>query len=218
LAIHGGTAINLFYFDMPRLSVDIDLTYLPFADREKDLKRIENILLRLKDALYNSISQIHIVGPNTIGDEYKLYCSYGGNEVKIEVNTINRGVFRPTKMIGLCNQAQAQFNVFCEARIVPMAQLFGGKIIAALDRQHPRDMFDVKNMMEVFGLSDEIVEGAVFCLLSSKRPLHELLNPSFIDHRATLESQFSGMTNLDFTYENYLNTRNELVKVLIRVC
>jgi len=154
IAIHGGTAINLFYFDMPRLSVDIDLTYLPFADREKDLKGIENILLRLKDTLYKSISQIQIVGPNTIGDEYKLYCSYGGNEVKIEVNTINRGVFRPTKIIGLCAQAQEQFNVFCEAQIVPMPQLFGSKIVAALDRQHPRDIFDVKNILEVFGLSN----------------------------------------------------------------
>ena len=40
-ALKGGTAINLFYRDMPRLSVDIDLTYLPVADRQSSLEDMD---------------------------------------------------------------------------------------------------------------------------------------------------------------------------------
>lgn len=46
-AVHGGTAINLFYKNMPRYSVDIDLTYIPIQDREESLRIIEEHLKTL---------------------------------------------------------------------------------------------------------------------------------------------------------------------------
>ena len=49
-ALKGGTAINLFYRDMPRLSVDIDLTYLPVADRQSSLEGIDDALDRIMRA------------------------------------------------------------------------------------------------------------------------------------------------------------------------
>ena len=52
-ALKGGTAINLFYKDMPRLSVDIDLTYLPVDDRETLLKDINETLDRIMAAIIN---------------------------------------------------------------------------------------------------------------------------------------------------------------------
>jgi hypothetical protein len=46
-ALKGGTAINFFVRDVPRLSVDIDLTYLPVGEREKSLTAIHNSLIQL---------------------------------------------------------------------------------------------------------------------------------------------------------------------------
>jgi hypothetical protein len=86
----------------------------------------------------------------------------------------------------------------------------------ALDRQHPRDLFDVKKMMENIGYTEEVSEGFIFCLLSSKRPVHEILQPSFLDHRSTLTNQFSGLTNEAFTWQMYESTRDQLVETVNR--
>ena len=215
VALHGGTAINLFYNEMPRLSVDIDLTYIPAGPRETDLAMISTICNRIKERLRHTISGIKIKENNDDKEEYKLFCSLDGVEVKVEVNTINRGVFREPQIHKLCAKAQQSFKRFCDIQVVPAGQLFGGKIVAALDRQHPRDLFDVKKMMETGGYTDEIAEGFLFCLLSSKRPFHEILRPSLLDHRATLTSQFNGMTDEVFTYEMYETTRLQLINTVI---
>jgi predicted nucleotidyltransferase component of viral defense system len=215
VALHGGSAINLFYNEMPRLSVDIDLTYLPAGARDADLAEIRIICNRIKERLLQTIPGIKIKENNEDKEEYKLFCSLDNAEVKVEVNTINRGVYSNTNLLPLCKKAQQLFKRFCDIQVVPAGQLFGGKIVAALDRQHPRDLYDVKLMMETIGYTETIAEGFLFCLLSSKRPIHEILQPSLLDHRATLTSQFNGMTDEDFTYETYEFTRLQLIKNVI---
>lgn len=215
VALHGGSAINLFYNEMPRLSVDIDLTYLPTGPRDADLAMIRTICNRVKERLLYTIPGIKIKENNEDKEEYKLFCSLDSAEIKVEVNTINRGVFREAEIHPLCKKAQHLFKRFCDIQVVPAGQLFGGKIVAALDRQHPRDLYDVKQMMETIGYTDDIAEGFLFCLLSSKRPIHEILQPSLLDHRATLISQFNGMTDEDFTYETYESVRSQLIKNVI---
>ena len=59
-AIKGGTAINLFLRNMPRLSVDIDLTYLPISDRDTALAGIRSQLARIADALRRNVPGIEI--------------------------------------------------------------------------------------------------------------------------------------------------------------
>ncbi len=215
-ALHGGTALNLFYHNMPRLSVDIDLTYIPFGSRENDLDQIERKLRALRIRLVKAIQSINIREPVEIGDDLKLYCSLGGAEVKVEVNTINRGVVGAPVIKTLCKKAQDTFDSYCEIRVVPAGQLFGGKIVAALDRQHPRDLFDVKKMFENTGYTEEIHNGFLFCLLSSKRPIHEIFQPNFINQKAVLESNFSGMADEEFTYEMFELARTQLVETIHR--
>ena len=68
-ALMGGTAINLFYRDMPRLSVDIDLTYLPVHDRERSLKDIDETLDRITVAItdrYPRVQARRIAGGGNI--------------------------------------------------------------------------------------------------------------------------------------------------------
>jgi len=211
-ALHGGTAINLFYHNMPRLSVDIDLTYIPFGNRTTDLALIRSKLLSIGERLRKTIPNIRVKAPVEVDDELKLFCSIPEAAVKVEVNTINRGIAGVPVLRSLCHGAQELFDSFCEIQVVPDAQLFGGKIVAALDRQHPRDLFDLKKMFESTGYTENIHQGFLFCLLSSKRPIHEILKPSPINQSSALENHFTGMTDEKFTYDMFESTRSQLIK------
>lgn len=205
-AIHGGTAINLFVRNLPRYSVDVDLTYIPLADRQKSLDVINTHLKSICDKVKRSFKGINII-PNY--STCKLLCEYHGKQVKIEVNQTKRGIVGGDVItLPLCEKAQNEFSLYCEAQIVPLTQLYGGKITAALSRQHPRDLFDVKYME--YPICD-CREGLIFCLLGSDRPLHESFAPNLIDQREAMQNQFVGMTNVPFTYEEFEYTRTKLI-------
>ncbi|RAV27524.1 nucleotidyl transferase AbiEii/AbiGii toxin family protein [Sinomicrobium soli] len=210
-AVHGGTAINLFVRDMPRLSVDIDLTYIPIEDRETSLKQIIEGLAYLKTKIEKVLPEAEVsLRPEIL----KLQVAAANAQIKIEVNQINRGVMDQTVTLPLCETAQVEFDAFCAVPVVPFGQLYGGKICAALDRQHPRDLFDVKYLLQNEGFTDEIRKGVLLFLLSSSRPLHEMLSPNFIDQRQTLVNQFEGMSQVPFTYGDFEKAREELVNVI----
>jgi len=214
-ALHGGTAINLFCLNMPRLSVDIDLTYIPASDnRDTDLQNIRSALERIKERLRKQIPNISFADPVRAEEELKLICTTPDAMVKIEVNQINRGIIADTELVVLCDKAQETFDKFCEVRMVSRKQLWGGKINAALDRQHPRDLFDIRNLINEIGYSTDIKEGFIFFLLCGKRPTHELLSPHYIDQSAVFESQFQGMTDNAFGDDEYQETREQLIKMI----
>ena len=205
-AVHGGSAINLFVKDMPRYSVDIDLTYIPLADREESIEDINAHLKSIADNAKSNLRGLHIV-PNYA--TCKLLCEYHGHQVKIEVNQTKRGIIGgELQRKSLCDKAQTEFGMFCKAVIVPPTLLYGGKIAAALSRQHPRDLFDVKYMN--IPLAD-VREGLIFCLLGSDRPIHESIAPQLIDQHEAMENQFTGMTDIEFTYEEFEQTRSKLI-------
>jgi predicted nucleotidyltransferase component of viral defense system len=205
-AVHGGTAINLFHKNMPRYSVDIDLTYLPLKDREQSLQEIHTRLLDLKQHIEKSVPGIKIIPKLSV---WKLLCVMDGTTVKIEVNGTKRGILGDIEYKMLCPKAKQVFNMTCRARIVPFAQLYGGKIAAALSRQHPRDLFDCK-YMEVESL-DEIKDGIMLCLLGSDKPIIESLWPNTINQMEVLENQFDSMTDIPFSYNDFEETRKNLI-------
>ena len=205
-AVHGGTAINLFVKDMPRYSVDIDLTYMPLAGREESLKDINAHLQSIIQHALSQLPGLHVI-PNY--DTCKLLCEYHGYQVKVEVNQTKRGLIGgEAKTLPLSEKAQEEFGLYCEATIVPQTLLYGGKIAAALSRQHPRDLFDVKYMD--LPLS-EVREGLIFCLLGSDRPIHESFAPKLLDQRLAIVNQFEGMTDISFSYEDFEQTRAKLI-------
>jgi len=210
-ALHGGTAINLFVRDMPRLSVDIDLTYVPVEDRASSLQHIDEALERTKKRIENVIAGARVQHKKDIG---KLIVSAQGTEIKLEVNLVGRGVIAEPVKMPLCDKAQSEFNAFVAVPVVPIGQLYGEKICAALDRQHPRDLFDVKYLLENEGFSEQVKAGFMLCLLASDRPLHEMIAPNFQDQRAVLTNQFAGMTAEEFTYEHFEQARDALVKAM----
>jgi predicted nucleotidyltransferase component of viral defense system len=210
-ALHGGTAINLFVRDMPRLSVDIDLTYLPIEDREASLKHIAEALGRIKIRLEKIIPGVRVIPRLDTG---KLQISANKVDIKLEVNLVNRGALADPKEMPLSEKAQIEFDAFLTMPIVPIGQLFGGKIIAALDRQHPRDLFDVKYLLQTEVFTHEIKEGFLLFLLCSDRPINEVIIPNFQDQRLAFTNQFSGMTVDAFSYDEYEHTRKQLVETI----
>ncbi len=210
-ALHGGTAINLFVRDMPRLSVDIDLTYLPIEDRDTSIKHVTEALERIKSNIEKVVPNVRITPRLDAG---KLQISENKVDIKIEVNLVNRGALTEPKEMPLCEKAQHEFEVFCTIPVVSLGQLFGGKIVAALDRQHPRDLFDVKYLLENEGFTQEVKEGFLLCLLCSDRPIHEVITPNFQDQQSALANQFSGMTGEEFSYEEYESVREKLLATI----
>ncbi len=206
-AVHGGSAINLFVKDMPRYSVDIDLTYIPLARREESLHDINAHLKAIAEKAKVHIPGLHVV---TNYATCKLLCEWHGLQVKVEVNQTKRGIIGGEVLtLPLCGKAKEVFRMSCKAKIVPMTLLYGGKISAALSRQHPRDLFDVKYMEMPLS---EVREGLIFCLLGSDRPIHESVNPALIDQHEAMAKQFNGMTDIAFTYEEFEQTRRQLIQ------
>lgn len=206
-AVHGGTAINLFEKNLPRLSVDIDLTYLPLKERKESLEEINKNLLMLKQQIEKAVPGCKVIHKP---DVWKLQCTKDGATVKIEVNGTKRGIIGEIQDMPLCEKAQDMFNMTCKARIVSFSQLYGGKIAAALSRQHPRDLFDYK-YMEI-GSFDKVKNGLMLALLGSDKPIIESLQPNPVSQKEALENQFKGMSDIPFDYPDFESARKELKK------
>lgn len=176
---------------------------------------IGRLLNQLLGRLKRVIPGISVKQGISGGEEVKLFCRLGAAEVKIEVNTINRGLIDLPVQRALCIAAQEKFNTWCEIRTVPVGQLFGGKIVAALDRQHPRDLYDIKKLLEHRSIDSTILTGFLFCLFSSKRPVDEILRPNLIDYSHLMNNQFSGMTSEEFTIDSYQTVREKLIKTIL---
>lgn len=213
-AMHGGTAINLFIHDLPRLSVDVDLTYIPIVPRQEALEHIQERLQFIRSRVLREIPGSMVLGPDEDGAEYKLFCRTGDVQVKIEVNTIMRGLIGEADLLPLCPSGADTFQWFCEMRIVPMSQLWGGKICAALDRQHPRDLFDVHLLMKDGNALNRYKPGLIYALLSSNRPLLVLLAPRFTDQESAFHNQFQGISRLPYSFADFEASRVQLLQAL----
>lgn len=208
-AVHGGTAINLFHRNLNRYSVDIDITYIPIADREPSLKAINSHLAALKTSIEKAIPGIHVIHKQ---DVWKLQCTKDGTTIKIEVNGTKRGLIGAVEKKQLCDKARNEFGMTCFANIVSWPQLYGGKIAAALSRQHPRDLFDCREITEEDFA--HVKSGFILCLLGSDKPIVESLSPNPINQTEALDNQFEGMTDEPFSYDDYEISRFNLIKVV----
>lgn len=208
-AVHGGTAINLFHRNLSRYSVDIDITYIPIMEWETSILKINENLEELKRLIEKAIPGIQVVHKSKT---LKLLCTKDCSTIKVEVNAIKRGLLGNPEKIQLCEKAKEEFGMTCYANIVSKSQLYGGKIAAALSRQHPRDLFDCR------GITDEefaeIKSGFILCLLGSDKPIIESLSPNPINQTKALENQFEGMTDENFSYADYEESRKNLIEVV----
>ena len=206
-AMKGGTAINLFVQDMPRLSVDIDVVYRPWqVARDEALKAINGELVAIAQRVEPLGMQTRLVRAKDLGDT-KLIVENETSQVKIEVNVVFRGTVLPIERKALSAKTSDLFGVEFDAPILARDELYAGKLVAALDRQHPRDLFDVWQLYESGGLSDGMVECFVIYLAGHNRPPHEVLFGNDKDIAAEFERAFVGMTEVDCALETLLAAR-----------
>jgi predicted nucleotidyltransferase component of viral defense system len=214
-ALKGGTAINLFEWDLPRLSVDIDLTYLPIEDRRTSLDAIAQALGRIKDRITASRRKTHAKVVKQGDDmEVKLLCQRGETRIKIEVNPVLRGHLLPVRTMSSSAKVEQEFDGFAAMTVLSHGELFGGKLCAALDRQHPRDLFDVRQLLDREGLCEDVRYGMIAGLVSHNRPIGELIRPRRKDQSATIKAQFEGMPFHPFTYADHEATFDQLVTII----
>lgn len=213
-ALKGGTAINLFYRDMPRLSVDIDLTYLPVEDRDATLAGIDAALDRIREDLLRNLRGVtvqRIAGGGN--NDTRVLVRQGTTEVKIETSPVARGTVHPPELRPVTDVVADTFG-FAEMQVVAFEDLFGGKLHAAVDRQHPRDLFDVKLLYENEGLTDALFRTFLIYVASSGRPPHELIKPSLSEIDDAFAKEFAGMTVRPVSLSELKDARARLTKDL----
>ena len=215
-ALKGGTAINLFLREMPRLSVDLDLVFPDHTlPRVEALTRITDTLRRAAERLQSQGSQTHaIAAADADAGETRLLVRRGGIEVKIEVNFVMRGTLYPVHAASLTETARNLLLADLELPIASLEDVYGGKLVAAMDRQHPRDLFDVMQLFAHEGITPDIRRAFVVYLASHNRPVHEVLFPTLRDITQDYERTSKGMTTEAVPFPQLLAVREELLRQL----
>ena len=211
-ALKGGTAINLFVRDLPRLSVDIDLVYLPIEDREPSLIGIRSALGRIAEKIRKAIPD-GVVTDSANADGTLVLVRQRNAQIKIEVTPVLRGTVHPTELKTVRPIVEERFG-FAEIQVVSFADLYAGKLVAALDRQHPRDLFDVQHLLAAEGIDDALYQAFLAYILSHNRPAHELLKPRLKRIGQTCETEFGGMTVRETSLDALLATREQLIAAI----
>ena len=213
-AMKGGTAINLFVQDMPRLSVDIDVVYLPWqTPRDEALQAINQELAAIATRVTPLGLQTRLISAKNLGDT-KLIVENETSQVKVEVNVVFRGNVLPVERRTLSDNTSNLFSVEFELPMLAPDELYASKLVAALDRQHPRDLFDVWRLYESGGISENMIECFVTYLAGHNRPPHEVLFSNDKDIANEYEHAFVGMTEVDCSLDTLLETRTQLKQEL----
>lgn len=210
-ALKGGTAINLFVRDFPRLSVDIDLAYLLINDHATALQDITAALDRLAQNIEHTLKGAKVDRSfRNRADALRLTVTHAGATVKIELSPVLRGTVYPPQTRAVVKEVENEFG-FAEMPVVAFEDLYAGKICAALDRQHPRDWFDTKLLLDNEGLTEPLKRALLVYLVSHGRPAEELLAPRFKDIDQIYRNEFAGMTHIDIALQDLMDTRPRLL-------
>jgi len=211
-ALKGGTAINLFVRDLPRLSVDIDVTYLPVHSRDEALATMDAALRALQSDLENQLPGVRVAGATLTGTAYyyKLVAQLDAVQVKIEASPVMRGVAAPSGLMETSAETRQTFG-YVQVPVVAFNDLYAGKLCAALSRQHPRDLFDVSILLRNEGLSEQFMEVFLVYLACSNKPMAELLSPVEYKLDRAFVEEFAGMTREPVDVDMLHQTREKLI-------
>jgi len=215
-ALKGGTAINLFLREMPRVSVDIDLTFVPVKNRASSLKEIDGAMKRIAAAIERGVPGAKLNASTPKGEKgiTKLIVRAGGAQIKIEVTPVLRGCVYELEVRSVSARVEEEFG-FAEMSVVSFPDLYGGKIVAALDRQHPRDLFDVRDLFAKEGIDNKVRKAFIVYLLSHDRPMAEVLAPPRLDISAEYKRGFEGMVDESVPLDELLKAREDLIAEIV---
>ena len=213
-ALKGGTAINLFIRDMPRLSVDIDLTFVPILGWDESLNAVDAALKRIAGRIRTGMRDARVQEGQSEGKVSKLNVNSGKVRTLIEVTPVGRGCVYDPETRAVSEAVEATFG-FAEISVLSLADLYAGKVVAGLDRQHPRDFFDIRDLFRNEGIDDALRRAFIVYLLGHTRPMHEILPARRKDIAQLYERDFVGMTDEPVALADLLTTREELVAAIV---
>lgn len=208
-ALKGGTAINLFVRDMPRLSVDIDLTYVPVHPYDASIAAIDAAMGRIAARIKGRVPG-STLAEGQKGARTHLLVRAEGVTTKIEVTPVMRGCLRDPEIKRVSAAVEDAFG-FAEMSVLSFADLYAGKLVAALDRQHPRDFFDTRELLENEGIDDDLRRAFLVYLVSHSRPMHEVLTARRKDMMVEFNRGFTGMTQRPVTLDELVAARETLI-------
>jgi len=212
-ALKGGTAINLFVRELPRLSVDLDVVLVDYTlTRDQAVSEINRFIRATAERLRRYGMETH--APKNAFGETKLLVRQDDVEVKVETNLILRGTVQPVSNKPLTQMATNVLLADVEVPVVSFEDMYGGKLVAALDRQHPRDLFDVMQLLSNEGITADVRQAFVVYLACHNRPVHEVLSPVIRDITYDYESTFAGMTRDIVELNDLVATRQKMIKIL----
>lgn len=212
-ALKGGTAINLFIRDLPRLSVDIDLTYVPVQSYEASLAAIDAAMGRIAARIKSGIAG-STIAEGSKGARTHLLIRAEGVTSEIEVTPVLRGCVHDPELKSVTEPVEDTFG-FAEMPVLSFADLYAGKFVAALDRQHPRDFFDTRELLADEGIEDTLRRTFLVYLVSHSRPMHEVLAARRKDMTVEFNRGFDGMTNEPVTLDELIAARETLIADLV---
>lgn len=212
-ALKGGTAMNLFIRNLPRLSVDIDLVYLPLDARQEAREKAVAALARITKDIKQTLPGCSIQPPKEASDSIRTIITKNGISIKIELSPVMRGSIFPSKLMEVTERVEDNFG-YVKMQVMDLPDLYAGKLCAALSRQHPRDLFDVKLLLENEGIDNNLRKAFLVYLISGNRPISELLRPNPKDIQGVFINEFMSMSEIAVTIEELRASQEKLIKTL----
>lgn len=214
-ALKGGTAINMFLLDLPRLSVDVDLTYLPISDYAIACEEIDASLRRIRNRLIGGSPPFAVTMGlgSASGHIDTLRVERDGLDIKIEVNPVLRGTLHPPAMLPIRAAAENHLG-FARMAVLAYDDLYAGKLVAALDRQHPRDLFDIKLLLEGGGIPDSLFRAFLVYLVGHKGVIAQTLDPRRKDISTLYRDQLVDMLAQPVSLDDLVETRERMISAI----
>jgi hypothetical protein len=182
-------------------------------EREVALTNIREALGRISKLIEKTIRGVSVQNTHEQSDALRLIVSDGSVRIKVELSPVIRGTIFSEKVLPVSKSVEDNFG-FAEIQIVSIPDLYAGKICAALDRQHPRDLFDVKLLFENEGFTEDLRKAFIIFLVSHQRPMSELLRPNLKELRSVFDNEFYQMTQIDIGLDELIKTRELLIKTI----
>ena len=214
IALKGGTAINLFLLNMPRLSVDIDLTFLPILPREESLRSITNVFEQAQEKILKRRDIRAEIKCTKDGVPKQMLIRRNETTVKVEINLILRGAVYEPSILPISKNTLDQYGKEMSVRCLSFEDLYAGKFCAALDRQHPRDLFDIYYFNKKYELTERLKNAFIVYLLSSNRPVHEIIRPSLLNQKEVFLKEFDSMADEKITYKMLEDVRSNFIDTI----
>ena len=218
--LSGGTLLNLFYLNMPRYSIDIDLVWFPNDElevlKEKARKVFEEIFVQLNKENITTVfypKELHF----DVKEKIKLpkknrpHLGFPTNlKINVQISYYKREFLQKPTTVRLSPNARKKFG--CDFEVVGLGkeEIFANKLYVACSRQAPKDIFDaffIKKELDLDDISDVLREALIYNIVSYDRgePSMEFgLNPMIKDNKITFDQDFVGINIEPFSYQDYL--------------